>query len=383
MGVVGALGWRTVPVVDECGRLVLGDLSLDWWIGARDRWHVPRDEVAVRHQRLAAAPVYETVMRVPGGDVVQRVYGVAGPGDAAVVDVENASPEAVAVAFVLSLQNHRGRCSIEVDDCLMYADEEVVVQLPRPPRQWATAAGGSVRQTIVAGAASAPPFQTVSGRDLEAAVLYPLPHRTRVRAVLFTTEYATLDLTQLPDEGAVSRSWQRQLDRGMRTELPDPLQTEIDRARADLLLARPSAEAFMALEDWGFDGEAESVWSHLGFRGRRAARRRGNARGFLGEVRDGLVAESDECVELLPGFRKEWLGNNLAVHDVPLRTGRLSYAVRWHGERPALLWEAPAGVELRAPRLDPGWSTRDAAGETLLAAPPADLSTAVAPESFS
>jgi hypothetical protein len=47
--------------------------------------------------------------------------------------------------------------------------------------------------------------------------------------------------------------------------------------------------------------------------------------------------------------------------------------VRWHGARPALLWDAPVGVELRTPVLDPSWSTREPAGETLLAEPPRPL----------
>jgi len=47
--------------------------------------------------------------------------------------------------------------------------------------------------------------------------------------------------------------------------------------------------------------------------------------------------------------------------------------VRWHGARPALLWDAPEGVELRAPALDPTWSTGARAGETLLAEPPRPL----------
>jgi hypothetical protein len=31
------------------------------------------------------------------------------------------------------------------------------------------------------------------------------------------------------------------------------------------------------------------------------------------------------------------------------------------------LWDAPPGVTLRAPGLDPGWSTSEPAGEALLA----------------
>jgi hypothetical protein len=58
---------------------------------------------------------------------------------------------------------------------------------------------------------------------------------------------------------------------------------------------------------------------------------------------------------------------------MPLRAGTLSYAVRWHGARPALLWDAPPGVELRASALDPAWSSSAVAGEALLAEPPASL----------
>ena len=85
-----------------------------------------------------------------------------------------------------------------------------------------------------------------------------------------------------------------------------------------------------------------------------------------------LVAETGDHVDLLPDFPPEWLGQALAVHDLPLRAGPLSFAVRWHGARPALLWDAPAGVELRASALDPQWRGRDA-GEALLAEPPAPL----------
>ena len=54
------------------------------------------------------------------------------------------------------------------------------------------------------------------------------------------------------------------------------------------------------------------------------------------------------------------------MREAPVSGGVLSYAVRWHGERPALLWDGPPGTTVRVPGLDPGWRSDDAAGEALL-----------------
>ncbi len=67
-----------------------------------------------------------------------------------------------------------------------------------------------------------------------------------------------------------------------------------------------------------------------------------------------------------------WLGQGWEVHDLPTGSGRLSYAVRWHGDRPALLWElepwpGEPPVELTIPGLDPTWSSTQPSGEALLA----------------
>jgi hypothetical protein len=91
---------------------------------------------------------------------------------------------------------------------------------------------------------------------------------------------------------------------------------------------------------------------------------------------DALGAETDDGVALLPGWRSAWAGAPLEVTGLPTRFGRASYAVRWHGARPALLWELDrwegsrlSAPVLTAPGLDPSWSTRELSGEALLAAP--------------
>ncbi len=77
---------------------------------------------------------------------------------------------------------------------------------------------------------------------------------------------------------------------------------------------------------------------------------------------------------LYPLVPDAWLGQGVEVHDLPTRLGLLSYAIRWHGARPALLWELmphepSVPVTLTIPGLDPAWSTTEPKGEALLAAP--------------
>ena len=331
---LGALTTGVIAEVDDRGRVVRGPVSLCWRVRCGDRWIDPATDVSARTSRVGAAPMTHTAVRVPGGDAVGRAYAVGDHGGVVTLEVENDSPEAIAVAFAV-----RG------------AGVEDVLALPRRP--------GAI--------------------EPDGAVVFPVPHRTVLRVALGDPG---VDVRTLPDWRAVGRGWDAMLERGMRAELPEPWQSEIGAARADLLLAPPTPAAFVALEDWGFDDEAAAMWPHLGMRARRVARRRTADTGVLGEMRAALVRERGRDIELLPGFRPEWLGEQLAVHDAPLRRGRLSFALRWHGARPALLWEAPPGTVLRTPAIDPRWASTSATGEALLAAP-ADGTRVATPESFS
>ncbi len=87
-------------------------------------------------------------------------------------------------------------------------------------------------------------------------------------------------------------------------------------------------------------------------------------------MRDCLVLETGR-IALLPGWPRAWLGQALEVHGLPTASGPVSFALRWHGDRPALLWsvDGPGGdLEVAAPALDPRWSSTELQGEVLLAA---------------
>ena len=338
--IVGTLGSKARARVDERGRVTpeRGKWALDWWIGAEDRRHLPGSEAAVRQTRPGAAPLTETAMRVPGGDAIQRVYAVGGPGDLVVMEVENASAVPFAAGFVV-----RGR-------------PELV--LPRAPLRREPADGGGE------------------------ALVYPVAHRTvRRLAVALTGPSDGVDVDALPGGESVARGWDAQLERGMRVDLPDPaLQQAVDTARVDVLL---DGRDMVALEDWGFDDEAAEAWQRLGFLARRRAARRPrertvipivemeNAPQLLAAVRSRLVRDLGDAVDLLVALPAKWRGGNIDVRDAPTRRGKVSYAVRWHGDRPALLWECEGGGLLRSPGLDPDWSTTEPAGEALLGPVPA------------
>jgi len=91
---------------------------------------------------------------------------------------------------------------------------------------------------------------------------------------------------------------------------------------------------------------------------------------------------------LLPdGFPASWLGQSFDVYGVPTGdTSAVSFAIRWHGERPAVLWEQTGDtVELTAPCAAPEWSTVEPQGEALWPAPPGAPAVALGddPVSFS
>jgi hypothetical protein len=306
--------------VDDAGTVDASGTIVRWRVRPADVWLEPGADVAARSSRPDPAPIAHTAVRVPRGDAIERVYAVE---EAVVVEVQNASPGAIAVSFLVD----------------------------------ATAG------------ATASFSNKPAAREADGAMVFPVPHRTAVRCALAPT---AVDARALPGADVVARGWDRILDRGMRVEVPAPLQHDVDAARADLLLAAPSAAAFATLEAWGFDAEAIAMWEQLGLRARRAARRP-PATGVLMETHAALVREANRSVECVPGFRAAWLGQSLAVHDAPLQSGRCSFAVRWHGARPALLWDVPAGMTVRAPALDPAFAATDAQGETLLAEPPASL----------
>jgi hypothetical protein len=384
---VGAIGGGPPATVDPAGTLRPAGAAwtVEWWIGADDRWRIPANEVAVRQQAVHNVPVVETVMRVPGGDAYQRVYGISGPGDPVVVEVENRSPAPFVAAFAV-----RGASRVVAEGAHVAVDGAFVCSWARAPSRWARTVAAPVQLPVVTGRAETGPFPGARDRAgrLEVAFLHPVAHRTTLRMIV-TRGRRPPDFPDrdLPDAERVAAGWRRQLDRAMQVQLPDrPLEARLRAARADVLLLGQSravtAEVLAALEDWGFDAEAAEAWRRVGVRTRRRAAARPAAgtwaaldrmtdpAALLVAARRILVDDTDPArLVLCADHPPAWRGQALEVREAPLAGGTVSYAVRWHGDRPALLWDAPPGTTVRIPGLDPAWESTAASGDALLAPP--------------
>lgn len=350
---------------------------LEWYVAADDRWHVPAQEAAVRQRRIDGTPVTETRVRVPHGDVVQRIFSVVDGGGTTVIEVENESTLPVAIAF----------------DRRDVLTERPIAQVP------------------------------IEGIDLPAeAFVLPLGHRASLRVGIPHTAPVGADRrlpNDLPTARQVIRGWTLHVERASRFVLPDgergtALVERIAAERCELALgsaphATDDAVAYcLALGELVRMGERPEPWLPelvdavavvgpepgwdadvalaaadrvLAIGDERRARRdlariieRRTPAPFPTEVPEGLRAVPwiERLMatrgDLLPtGLPSVWLGQPLEVYGVPtVGTSTVSFAIRWHGARPAILWEQSGDpVELAAPALAPEWRSSEPTGEAL------------------
>jgi hypothetical protein len=487
---VGNLDSPARAAVDPSGLVAVAgqSWSLDWWIGAEDRWHVPAREAAVRQALVGNSPVVETRVRVPSGDAVERVYAARGPGGEDVLVVEVHNDTKVPFALGLSLRPYGldgdGRiAAIELDGNAVRVDGTDALVLPRSPGRIALsdADGGDAAAVVFSGAAE--PVRSAEVRCSDglatSAFLFPLAHTATLRVVLPLTAGARVDPAALPSAEQVASGWAVHSRQGARFEVPNrQLRDAIAASTRFLLLGPTGPESAAALDLLGFADEAAAWlvadpptrartdrpgatlhalgqhWSmtrdvvtaaavaplvgaliaRLARTSDREATVGRAALPLVAELLDGagealaasdvraligprvspprtgpgidgllatasttwtwpadtpghdlaanaalvtavrhlLVQELDGSLALCPAVPEAWLGQGWEVHDAPTAHGRLSYAIRWHGERPAVLWDLEPlpgrpPVALTVPGLDPAWSTQEPRGEALLA----------------
>jgi hypothetical protein len=290
---LGNLGSHERGAIDPRGLVTVADRSwsLDWWVGADDRWHLPSREAAVRQRLVEGSPVVETAMRVPGGDARHRAFAFRS-GDHEFVAVEVTNDTAVPFALALAIRPaHLAGTGavrrIELDDDWVLVDGLPALVFAKRPSFVAgsDAVHGDVVHVVTEGMASSDwdgPVQCPEGRAT-AAFVFPLPHTATLRAVLplgVAGREPRPAPTEVPAAAKVAHGWAAHAATTARVALPDQrLQSAFDAARRHLLLfhagedvvAWPArqvrwtetATVVTALDQLGHHVEAEQVLSAL------------------------------------------------------------------------------------------------------------------------
>ena len=367
----GVVGGRWRATVTEWGAIEPWDGSppLDWYVAADDRWHVPRQENTVRQSRLDGTAVAETRVRVPGGDAVQRVWTVPDAGGLTLVEIVNESHLPLAVAFT-------------------------------GPRLLSWRPPSSV------GA---------QGIDLPTGtVVHPVGHHASVVVALSHLPNTTLP-GYVPSADQVARGWVTQTERASRLRLPDRALVEaVTAARCELMLSGPADDDPVAVLLGAVElvrlGDNPTIWvprvaeelERVALTGTQipdgvvdAVARLLHAAGEDRAVRDlrklkvaiapavtdppapalvpawverMLVTSDDVCATLVPsGFPRSWVGVDFEAHGLPVgMASHVSFAIRWHGSRPAVLWEL-SGPPMTLRHGD--WTSAQLSGEALWSPP--------------
>ena len=390
-GVTGQT-WRAS--VTPCGDIEpwgRDDAPVRWYVAADDRWHVPADEVTVRQTRVDGTPVTETRLRIPDGDAVQRVWTVADHGGLTIVDIENDSARPIAVALTGGgLLTERPPSDVPVRGIDL---DDTAIVLPVGHRSSTRVAIPHRRRASGALPARIPDMAAVVSGWLtvcERASRLGLPDQPLVDSVVAARCDLLLDgpvdqddpvgfladvaqMVRLGDDAdawlpevigpleRIGRRRDRRVDEVLLAVQRLALSAGDERAAGDVaaLVSRRQRDGLRS-------AEPDDVAAIVPLAERIAAS--SSLGSFVDAVEHSLVARGD----ILPGgVPAAWLGANFEVHGLPTSArATVSFAVRWHGERPALLWEQtgpPVGLTARS--IDPDWHSDALSGETLLAAP--------------
>ena len=400
MRAVGVRGAAWSAGVSAWGDLFVEDQErLRWFIAADDRWYRPSRETTVRQREVSGVPVIETRIKVPGGDAVQRVYGVANFGGAIVVEIYNDSSLPFAVAFDRGdIATMREPSPTGVQGIDLPAGSVVFPVGHHATMRAAILINGDSRQISAGELESLPSFEQVERGWLAALQIssrVDVPDLSWSSAL--TSQRCKVLLSnsaELAESSDISLVVDLLLDRAERVRLGDkPAQwvDEVAVATERILKQCAKTQSVQWFEERALLGagmvlnragesrglqDFVSVWSRLAEAGRisdlalASPEIAGTVR-QIAWIESQLVAQRrDGVIEICPcGIDKSWLGVNFECHKLLASPEHvISYAVRWHGEKPALLWEidGPVGAKVAASAIDRTFSSTEMRGETLL-----------------
>lgn len=330
---LAAVGAAPLGHLDEFGYIHFDDGSrVEWWVLGDDYWHVPFASPSLRQRSVDNTPLIETTIRVPGGDVSWRAAVVASSETRSIV-VECQNRGTIPVALAIACVASDGEVSVDVvpvthsNTYRRALDGGDVVVLDDVAKGWAALARQGARIF------TEDPTTDDALQAARAALLLHagglISEGKSANKQVCAAVASALTLLDYEDEAGALRRATRL--KPLRKGLP-----VVETGTVASLTATPLESLADALT------AAQTVIA----------------------VRNSIVDDTKKAIDVLPAFEDSWRGRSIEVSDLPTNFGPLSFAVRWHGDKPALLWDAPAPLSAKA--VSASWATAKAAGEELV-----------------
>ena len=187
--------------------------TVRWWVSSEERWHEPTGEASVRQRLVDGMPVVETVIRVPGGDIVATASGVTAPGGRCDValEVENRTAVPVGIAFVIESVGSVGGTAAQATRSVaaVTAHAEGVDADGVPLVRWSMSArrfaGAEDRPSLWRAAETERLVAVAPAPAAAVLALVAVPHTAVVRARLFASGLADGAASELPARGGGAR----------------------------------------------------------------------------------------------------------------------------------------------------------------------------------
>lgn len=256
---VGTLDDGTLARVDPAGmvRPEGADWVLDWWVGAEDQWHFASSDPTTAQTLMGSAPLVRTTLHVPGGEVIQRVFGArasiksgAEPwsGGVTVVEFENQCGIPVVLAVVLRPLTLWGDGTINTlasEGATISVEGRTAAILSRPVLRRVVGPPGTTAIRVDLEDDEHPDgVWSVEGQLAEGAFIVPLPYTTVVRVMLPSltsgevvtsvteeeaqrTRWATSVVWDAPTADQVEAGWQSITQDMASVSTPEPLIDEL------------------------------------------------------------------------------------------------------------------------------------------------------------
>ncbi|MBC95801.1 hypothetical protein CL649_02920 [bacterium] len=257
---LGILGNHVILDLDSSGNLTWPGAipkRLCWGVGADDRWHFSEERASIRQSVDSNEITTLTRMRVPGGDITQRVEVIPWGGQS-VTKLEFYNETPIPVAISIMLLNFG---PVEINSRTVSIDAKPVIASSKTPRMLINGLGyQDITDRIVNAELEdirTSKLSTNSPSD-DSALIFPLPHSTKLELLINNEDLDNLpDIERSPSFNDVSNGWQKHFESGMEIQTDDNRLTSVlNTARRHLLIG---SDQEIASRFWNVDSDEPVV----------------------------------------------------------------------------------------------------------------------------